>query len=693
MITRQSKGSELTYDELDANFLESISHTDDILIEAKTYADNVFASSTAITVSETYADTKLVEAKTYADAVSTTVLTDAKTYVDTVVVSTNATTLTDAKTYTDTVIATSNSSSNIFEILPEVTLKNILTDPSATSSSSNFDISGDNGVIGTTANKAYIFDTLTGNIKATIIPDSTITYYFSDIVAISSDKVVVGITSDIPAINIYDLTGVLQSTISISAAATQIQIQNDYLIIGCENIASATNATDTYSGIVYVYNLIDNSLLYKIENPNSYGSAKGDTFGHSIDISDNYIIVGAPFSGAIYVYTLTGTLLHTISNPNVMESYDYDNFGEVVKITDKYFAVAAKGEDANTNHNNEGVTYIFDTLTGELKHILNNPIVGSNYTPYFGRFMDIEGDVLLITEGSPSDVYLYDLETGLETYKFTIPSTATSFGDGVKLNNHRAFISDPSNNRIYNFELPYNKYLDTINSMDKSTVQKAIQYTDDKLITANVYTDRKDVSNRLDTLNTLQSTFDEVSSTSLKNVLSSTNTDSIASIASNMNYLILGISKRVKVYSIVNDKLLYTIDVNDTDYGLSVAINDNYFLVGSNAQHNVAGNGSGLIFKYSTGTGKLLDIIENPVAAASSGHFGANVTLSGNYFIAGDYVNKAASIFKLSDSTLVRTITNSTSSYMGESCSIYNDNCIIGDAYNGTGLAYVLEQL
>jgi len=57
MITRQSKGSELTYEEMDANFLEALSHADSVKLlavtEANTYTDTAVSNAVSFKVVDT----------------------------------------------------------------------------------------------------------------------------------------------------------------------------------------------------------------------------------------------------------------------------------------------------------------------------------------------------------------------------------------------------------------------------------------------------------------------------------------------------------------------------------------------------------------------------------------------------------------------------------------------------------------
>ena len=148
------------------------------------------------------------------------------------------------------------------------------------------------------------------------------------------------------------------------------------------------------SGKVYVYENLSGSLLYTIDNPTVFGPSAGDRFGASVDINDDYFIVGAPkeddidFSnaGAAYIYNLsTGTIVHTLENSNGYGFNTDDEFGSVVKLNDEYALVAGYLED-DAGGLQSGKVYFYRISDAELRHTLNNPNVKlSSAGDQFGR--------------------------------------------------------------------------------------------------------------------------------------------------------------------------------------------------------------------------------------------------------------------------------------------------------------------
>ena len=129
-------------------------------------------------------------------------------------------------------------------------------------------------------------------------------------------------------------------------------------------------------------------------------------FGYSVDISEDYIIVGANNdksttgmygSGSVYVFNRSDySLLHHIPHPSPNEQYD--NFGNSVAIDGKYAIVGAPGEEqSGVNYNasdaNGGAVYIYDmTGTNPTNHIkkYDNPSRTQRFN--MGREVDVSGD-------------------------------------------------------------------------------------------------------------------------------------------------------------------------------------------------------------------------------------------------------------------------------------------------------------
>ena len=146
----------------------------------------------------------------------------------------------------------------------------------------------------------------------------------------------------------------------------KVVISDGYIAI------SATGEDDSIyddrCGYVYVYNANTGSLLYSKKNPNAFSTSSDDQFGRAIDISGEYLIVGAnerspagdQAVGAFYVFEVaTGNQLYVSTNANAYGGVQYDKFGVSVTISGFYAIVGAPDEQSAAGDGAAGIVYIF----------------------------------------------------------------------------------------------------------------------------------------------------------------------------------------------------------------------------------------------------------------------------------------------------------------------------------------------
>ena len=311
---------------------------------------------------------------------------------------------------------------------------------------------------GVNSGKAYIFNKLTGNLLHTL--DNPNAYGTSESdnfgfsVAISDSYAIVGaMESDAGGGNsgkvyIFDtVTGNLLHTLdNPNADGTSvfdhfgytIAISDSYLIVAAPY---ETDAGGSSSGKVYIFDTVTWTLLRTLDNPNAYGTSRLDTFGIALEISTSgsFLIAGAPSeddaggenSGKAYIFdTVTGNLLHTLDNPNAYGTSEYDKFGSVVSISDSYAIVGSLNED-DAGGENSGKAYIFDTVTGNLLHTLDNPNAdGTSPNDWFASNVAISDSYAICGAYGESDaeglfsgkVYVFDPVTGNLLYTINNPN-------------------------------------------------------------------------------------------------------------------------------------------------------------------------------------------------------------------------------------------------------------------------------
>ncbi|MEM6697776.1 MAG: tectonin domain-containing protein, partial [Bacteroidota bacterium] len=138
----------------------------------------------------------------------------------------------------------------------------------------------------------------------------------------------------------------------IQAFGRSVAVSGDYVVIGAE-------------GTAYIYNYEDDrwnlqSTLTPQFNTPEERQYLTSSFGRSVAISDEYVIVGA--SGSAFKYNIQGEL------QEILVAYDRnmtDNFGQAVDISNSNIIVSAMDEDEDVEGENTldgaGAAYIFST--------------------------------------------------------------------------------------------------------------------------------------------------------------------------------------------------------------------------------------------------------------------------------------------------------------------------------------------
>lgn len=143
-------------------------------------------------------------------------------------------------------------------------------------------------------------------------------------------------------------------------------------------------------GDVSIYDVKTGSLKFRL-HADDFG---GKTFGRSVGISGNLIVVGAPGTtegfapevGRVYVFDASyGTLLATINNPSGEAG---DQFGWSVSISGNRILVGAPGKSPG-GVTNAGKVYVFDATTGAQTGTMDNPTPASG--DQFGYSVGISG--------------------------------------------------------------------------------------------------------------------------------------------------------------------------------------------------------------------------------------------------------------------------------------------------------------
>ncbi|WP_367871193.1 choice-of-anchor D domain-containing protein [Luteolibacter sp. Populi] len=211
------------------------------------------------------------------------------------------------------------------------------------------------------------------------------------------------------------------------------------------------------SGIVGVYNATTGALIHSLANPEPFVQSR---FGWSVAVSGNWVVVGvkdddtgAEDTGIAYVYDMASVTpaipAYVLGNPDPGEN---DSFGYSVAIAGNRVVVGAP--DGDVEDADAGTAYVYDLASGTPEQplvTLANPLAsGQN----FGWSVAISGTRVVI--GSPQDsgtgdlsrAYVYDVSSGTPqtpeaSYADATPASNERFGWSVAASGTRVAVAAP----------------------------------------------------------------------------------------------------------------------------------------------------------------------------------------------------------------------------------------------------------
>ena len=227
-----------------------------------------------------------------------------------------------------------------------------------------------------------------------------------------------------------------------------VAIDGNYVLIG----AVSDDSVIANGGQAFLFDAATGNLLHSFRDPNPGGA---DIFGVEVAIDGNTVVIAANAddtngvdAGQVFVFdAVTGNLRHTINSPSPNR---VDRFGNSLSISGDRFLVGSLGDDSNGT--DTGRAFLFDANTGALLRTVNDPTPADR--DRFGSEVAIHGDRMLIAT-SPDNfsgseggqLFLFDVDTGSLLQTFDDPGTAlyTGFGSEVAMSSDRILIGSPGN--------------------------------------------------------------------------------------------------------------------------------------------------------------------------------------------------------------------------------------------------------
>lgn len=192
-----------------------------------------------------------------------------------------------------------------------------------------------------------------------------------------------------------------------------VSIDGNYALVGAPGEPNRTGVFGRYSGAAYLFEFDGDSWKEtKIKADDHSLSAR---FGSSVSINNKKFVIGAenvPWTqpkGAAYFYEINGTTLspsQKVTPPGVISG----DFGHSVSLSGNYAIIGAPRErlGGSSNDQNLGAAHIFTYSNGRWFEIHKLTTPDNRIADNFGKSVDVHGEDFIIGCWSPNNtVYKY----------------------------------------------------------------------------------------------------------------------------------------------------------------------------------------------------------------------------------------------------------------------------------------------
>lgn len=224
------------------------------------------------------------------------------------------------------------------------------------------------------------------------------------------------------------------------------------IALGLDAAALAAHFDDDMgvdAGSVYVYRRTGTSWGGEVELHAS-DAAAGDQFGSDVSISGDVLVVGAEAgnagTGAAYVFRWNGTSWIEEDILTASDAAASDRFGVAVGVSGDAIVIGASGDDDSFSSSGSVYVYRYNGSTWDKEQKIN--AFDAAQSDIFGRFVDIDGDVLVSSAPNDDDnfsgsgsayVYRWNGTMWILDNKLTASDAATNdhFGQSLSLEGDR----------------------------------------------------------------------------------------------------------------------------------------------------------------------------------------------------------------------------------------------------------------
>ena len=624
-------------------------------------------------------------------------------------------------------------------------------------------IDGDYAVMGAYGDASYrgsayvLQNTISGwkSIAKLTASDGAVYDYFGRVVAISGDQIVVGAHGDDdngsssgsayvfekPTSGWTNMTQTAKLT--ASDGASYVYFSNSVAISGNQIVVGAYGDDDngSYSGATYVFEKPTSGWTDMTQTAKLTASdgAVYDFFGISVAISDNQIVVGAygdddngSSSGSAYVFEKSSSGWTQKAKLTASDGAVYDQLSVSVAISGDQIVVGASGDDDNGSAS--GSAYVFEKPTSGWKNMTQTAKLTTSdgaTEDYFGFSVAISGDQIVVGASGDDDngsksgsAYLFEKPSSGWTNMTQTAKLITSdgaiedyFGNSVAISGNQIVVGAHGDDDNESFS--GSAYVFGINNAPTNIV----------LDNNSIY-ENEPIGTAVGRFTTIDSDENDVHTYSLVSGAGATDnafftiSNDILYTRQGVEYLKTGYNIRIqtndglggifeKEFIIFNGHLLHKIVASDGvangQFGISVAIDGNYAVVGAIGDTNY--RGSAYVLQNTISGWKSIAKLTASDRAVYD-HFGRFVAISDDQIVVGtdgddDNGSKSGSAYVFekpasgwTDMTQTAKLTASdgaTEDYFGYSVAISDNQIVVGaygDDDNGSssGSAYVFEK-
>jgi hypothetical protein len=181
---------------------------------------------------------------------------------------------------------------------------------------------------------------------------------------------------------------------------TSVSISGEYIAVGAPNKDIDDEETKDNAGAAYVFKINSDDTVTQLDMIQSDNPEEDGYFGYSLAQDTNYTIVGAygesNDAGNAYLFKLDSddnvTLLKDLAAD---DKADGDNFGYSIDMSKNYIIVGAKGED--TSYSNAGSSYLFKIITdSDISQVDKLQASDPKEDNAFGNSVSIDNNYLVI---------------------------------------------------------------------------------------------------------------------------------------------------------------------------------------------------------------------------------------------------------------------------------------------------------